>query len=258
MPRSSIKPASYLRVPRINVASGLTLARALLAAVPERPSPEVLAAARALQADADALQAQWMAKQSARSAEDVRPYDHRLDRAWSVIERILACYSIFAPTHPGRVRADELHALLFPTGLTFTQLPYMEEHAQSDQRLSIIDEDGLSEDLERLVGRVFVHELRRAHEAYGAALDITRAAPDEAPAGSLLVPLRALRRAISSYTLLLLAFAELDPDRNTESVRRALAPIDAQRSKNARRRSGAAEAEPTPDHGSTVEEGAAG
>jgi len=240
-----IDPTRYFNPPRVGVRSGISLGRMLLAAVPSEPPPNIATAAKQLERTVDDLADRWSAKVTRRSTEDVRPYDHHLDRAWSTVERGLARYATLGREHHDSERAAELHQMLFPTGLSFVKLPYIEQHAESELRVQIIAAEGLRDDLDRLVGTLFINDLLAAHEAYGTILEITTAT-EQAPPILLVAPLRALTRAISSYALQVLAFADLDPQ-NVPVARRAVEPIDMLRRASARRRASRVEVDAETD-----------
>jgi len=142
-----------------------------------------------------------------------------------VLESSLDRYTILRPNNAKRKRAAQIHEALFSEGLTFLQLKYVEQHAESARRIDLIKDEGLRPQLDELVGKELVDELHRAHKAYGDALGITRASEPAVETESLLEPLRALQRAIGAYALQVLAFASLDPD-HVAPARRALEPID--------------------------------
>jgi len=230
----AIDPAPYLQPPRTTVRSGLSLSKMLLKVVPSKPGPGVLAAANTLRASVTDLDDKWKASQKARKTKDMRPLDVQLDRAWSVIESSLDRYTVLRQGNASRKRAAQLHEQLFAEGLAFLKLRYIEQHAESARRIDLLEEEGLREDLERLVGKEFVDELHAAHKAYGDALGITKAGEASVPAESLLEPLRVVNRAIGAYALQVLAFAGVDPG-NVAAARRALEPIDKFRAAAAKR-----------------------
>lgn len=218
----------------------------LLAVVPPKPGPGVLAAAESLALSTSALGSAWKSQSQSqpRRSLDVRPFDVRLDRAWSVVDAGLERYTIFAADDPDRTSAAALQTRLFPNGLAFLRLPYAEQHAESQRLVDLIDEEDLREELDRLVGDVFLDELLLAHEAYGEALGITKPAEASTPSVSIVEPLRALADAISAYVIQILAFAGLDPEKNTAPARQALDPIDRLRRAAARRNAAAPTTEP--------------
>ncbi len=103
-----------------------------------------------------------------------------------------------------------------------------------------------------LAGPEFLAEVKAAHAEYGAALGVTKPAP-ELLTVNLAEPLQALARSIGKYTLTVVTMAG-DDAASITVVRRALRPIDDLRESQARRgrSSGTAveaepEAEPEPE-----------
>jgi hypothetical protein len=212
----------------------------LLTRMPTKPGPGVIWAAKALAAKVAITEEAWRAQGQGQTAS-ARPADLRVVRAWSALSSRLSDYEIFPVDDPDRIRAAELKARLFPTGLDFLRLAWVQEHAQSELRLQIIEAEGMRADLERLVDEAFVTELLDAHAAYGIALGITE--PREAaPKISMVEPLRELVQAIGDYTLQVLAYARLQPSNEAPALR-ALAPIDMFRQAAAQGRTPAAEDE---------------
>lgn len=233
-PSIVIDSAPYLQPPKTSVRSGLSLAKMLLVAVPTKAGAGVAVAAKALRTAVVDLDGKWKAARKAPRAQDVRSLDVQLDRAWAVTESSLDRYTLLRPSNGNRKRALELHGQLFAEGLAFLKLRYIEQHAESQRRIDLIADEGLREDLERLVGKEFVDELHAAHKAYGDGLGITKPGESSTPAQSLLEPLRTVNRAIAAYALQVLAFAGLDPA-NVPVARRALEPIDEFRAAAAKR-----------------------
>jgi hypothetical protein len=238
---SFLDVASYIRPPRVGVASGLSLAKMLLLRVPRRPGKGVLMAAKALATAVVATEAAWKERTKSKPAGGARQADVRLDRAHATVQARLSHYEIFEPARPDRMTSSTLLARLYPDGLGFLKLAWVEEHAESERRLQIVEEEELREDLERLVGEPFVAELFEAHEAYGKALGITEE-KQPAPELSMVEPLRMMVQLISDYALQVLAFGKLDPDRAV-AARRALAPIDVFRQAASKRGNGGGSAE---------------
>lgn len=236
---STLDAAAYIRAPRLGVRSGLSLSKMLLLKVPKKPGPGVLMAATALAAAIVTTETAWRSQGKGKPARNARPADVRVDRAHAAVQGRLTNYEILAAEHPDRMRADELLARLYPTGLDFIKLAWIEEHAESERRMQIIEEEVLREDLDRLVGEAFMEELSEAHAAYGVALGITAPREEPTPEVSMIEPLRAMVQGISDYALQVLAFAKLDP-KNVAPAQRALAPIDAFRLAASKRGSGGA------------------
>jgi hypothetical protein len=123
---------------------------------------------------------------------------------------------------------------LFPEGLTFLQLAYNAEWAESQQRIARIDKDNLAGEIEELAGPEFLAEVRKAHDNYGRVLGITKAAKGNEPS-NLIDPLRAVGKAIVQYALKLAGMAG-DSEKSLQMVRAALRPIDDHRAASSARR----------------------
>ena len=118
-------------------------------------------------------------------AEDktaAREADTQLDRVWSAIDRFLSAWAALDGTELA-VEAATLRQRLFPDGLSFLTKNFNAEWAASGQRLEIIAAEKHEGTFDRLGGAPFLASLRRAHEAYGKALGVTKAkdAPPAVP-----------------------------------------------------------------------------
>jgi hypothetical protein len=247
----SIDPAPYVRPPRLGIASGLSLSKMLLLRVPTKPGPGVIMAAKLLAATIVATEADWRSQGKTKPARKARAADVRLDRAWTVIHRRLADHEGLASEDSDRIRSVELIDRLFPTGLRFTQLRFMQEHAHSERLLAIIEDEALRPDLDHLVGKRFMDELVLAHADYGVVLGITEAPADEPTAVSMMERLRELTQAIGDHALQVLAYSRMHPD-HLAPAQRALAPIDmfreaARRASSRRPADADADADASPD-----------
>ena len=142
-------------------------------------------------------------------------------------------------------QARELLALLFPQGLTFLQLPFKAEWAESSTRLSRIAADGLGPRLRSLVGEEFLSTLETVHDAYGKALGITAKTtrPPATALPSLREPLGAFLDTLRVYVVKVTALEEPDDEESNARVAQLLEPL---RTFPARRR-GRAPAEEPPD-----------
>src|SRR5262249_18401445 len=128
------------------------------------------------------LQQALDARQSFDGAEappNARAFDLDLDNAWGALKARLDALAELSTTDagPDAIKAASLIAALFPDGLGFLKRPYAAEWAESDARLRRVDAEALAGDVDALAGSAFLRAVRRAHEAYGIALGITRA-PD--------------------------------------------------------------------------------
>lgn len=225
---------TYLRLPKLDVAGALSLAKILLHRVPAAPPPAIKKAASLVEKAVAELNEKWKEQAGPHARNDVRPIARRIDRAWSSIRDRLVAYESLPEGSEDRIRAMAIAEVLFPDGLAFLQLPFVREHAESEKRIELIDDRGLGKQLEVLVGKRFLVDLRAAQEAYGDALGINKVTAQPVPTVMVNEQLRALMEAISRYTLQLLAFASHDVDKH-EAVAFALAPIDDFRASIGRR-----------------------
>ena len=234
---SEFDPLVYTRGPVLDVPSAYSLAVAILSAVPEGDArgEGIRAAAQALRDKTVALREAWTANVKHVSI-DRRPVDNVADASWRAVSLALEATSLLQGTDEDDALARRSTALLgrlFPNGLSFTQGSFTAQWAHADRLLNDIDEDGLAEELEALVGARYLGFVRRAHTAYGEALKITE--PSEAAPGGLREPKRDVERALQDYVFALFGQHRPSDAANHSLLRRALAPIDAMREEQARR-----------------------
>jgi hypothetical protein len=226
----------YVRAPVIDVGSGIALGIALLSALPKEAPADVKKTAQRLRKSVVALQGAWEKAGGPAGPRDKRPADQATDNAWSCLHGRLSDYASLPAAHyPKAARAQTIIDQLFPDGLTFLQLPYATEWAESEKRIARIDKNNLTGDIEAIAGAEFLAEVRRAHADYGHALGITKAAKGESPE-SLTEPLRALGKSIAQYALKVAGLAG-DGDDALRMARAALRPIDEHRAALAKRAS---------------------
>lgn len=244
-------PALYLSIPTRTTAATMSLARALLGAAPAQPDPNVAKRLGRVHAKASALQSVWIAVNRPDAGEaSARDHDLALDRSWAAMQsRLLDWINV------GKVdddddeaeRAAKLNALLFPTGLEFLRLPYVEQWAESERRITLIDTDKLGSDLDDLVDARTVKRLRGAHEDYGRVLGITQAKPN-VDAGRVIDAIRDLRVEMAGLARLVLGLTD-------ESDPVAVAAAEAQLGPILRYRKPRAPGEPDVPEGVVTEEG---
>lgn len=233
---AQLDPLSYVRIPRLDVASALSLGKILLHRVPKGSSTAVRKAATTVEETLAKLETKWTLQVVPLSRTDTRPLASRVGNAWKAIRDRLVAYTALPENNADRVRAVAINGVLFPDGLAFLQLAFNREHAESERRIRLIDERGLAKDLAKLVGESFLGTLRAAHEAFGAALGITQATSIPAAPVVVVELLRELLDAISNYALQLLALASDHPEKR-EAIAIALVPIDEFRTAAGRRAS---------------------
>lgn len=221
----SFDPNAYTTVPTRTTAGTMSLARGLLSSAGSRPPRAVATRLTKIRDRATALQQAWIeANRPEPPAEDARPYDVVLDRAWTALRSRLRAWEQVDPEF-GSPRAAELDEALFPTGLDFLRLRFSEQWAQSDRRLTQIDNDGLTEDLEQLAGAPFVAAVHKAHADYGRVLGITDKKAEPVDSTRVLEPLRALRAAIASYARAVVGLTDEDDDESVAAMQSQLRPL---------------------------------
>lgn len=236
----------YMRTPIMDVPTAYSLGCGLLAAVPTGAArtPQVLGAARGLRESLVFLRDSWSASLKYGPA-DRRAFDVVADASWRSL--YYALYSLMlrsgTPEDDANAKlAGTLMARLFADKLSFTQLTYVRQWAHADRLIADIDaapeeDDELDKPLaviiDDLVGTAALAFIRRAHAAYGDALQITKAAKD-AP-GGVREPKRLVEVAIVQYVIAL--FASHPPntsDATNALLAKALRPIDTVRAEQAR------------------------
>lgn len=219
-------PALYTRMPRFDVAAGVTLSRQILAALPSRQPPPLKKCAERLEHDTENLQRIWREREQGESRLDPRPIDHMADNAWrNLHDRLVAYAGLPVEHHPEAAQAAEIVGALFPEGLGFLTLDYGSQWAESEKRLQRIVAEQLEADINRLAGAAFLIEVRRCHTIYGEAIGISRPIERRAPV-PLSEPLRAMAQALIGLCAQLVAlYYEGDAQQQAE-VRAALRPID--------------------------------
>lgn len=133
-----------------------------------------------------------------------------------------------------RATATALRERLFPDGLAFLTLAHKAQWAEGDKRLKQVDGEGHAASLEALVGAPFLAEVRAAQQLYGEVLGLLAAPAEVVEAAAVREPLLALRRALRSYALQVVAAADEDDATSASEVRKQLAPIDEARAPRGR------------------------
>jgi hypothetical protein len=149
-------------------------------------------------------------------SEDARAADVAVDTAIRATYDFLQANLRLPADHEAPALALKISNVVFPDGLKFTQLPFKQEWGETDSRLRAVEADpSLEKAFAKIGGTVFLANLRKAHQAYGKALGITSVKAGAPPVASLREPLDALRSAIKSYVLAVIANA---PEDETEAA----------------------------------------
>lgn len=221
-------PSVYTSIPTRTTAGTLSLARALLGAAPQVTDPAVAKRLARIHEKAGALQSVWIAaNRPEQNGSNAREFDLALDRVWAVVRSRLRNWMDIGKADDDDdefERATKLHALLFPTGLDFLTLPYVEQWAESERRIVLISVDKLGSDLDDLVDSRVVKRLFSAHQDYGRVLGITEKQASVDP-GRVIDALRELRTEIVGFAHLVLGLTDGTSAASVAAAEAQLEPI---------------------------------
>jgi hypothetical protein len=247
----SYDTASLVTLPRLDGSGADAIVTELLSLSKGKKFPaRVEGARKALAQRQKELQAALTARLQAQPASDTaraKLADQAEDAAFSATFEWLSGFAKLPGVSEETALADKLLAALFPDGLKFTQLPYKLEWSEGEARLrAVADNDQLARAFSTLGGDLFLRTLRRVHKEYGEALGITTARPAPAATSQVKEPLDAVRAALRTYALMVLAHNEGagDPEADPET-HELLAPLVAWQSRAAKGK-GAVVVDPSP------------
>lgn len=250
-PTQEIDPQVYSRLPPyLDMVTTLALARKLIAAAPQRPSPGAKRTVVLLREQSEELEAFLINILRGSPNTDKRPLDSMTDRSWAAIEMRLAAWLQMPMDEHHEAAAEiseatSLHDRLFPDGLRFTQLEYGAQWVEAETRIKMIKEDRLEKRLAHLCGQPFLDELLRCHAMYG---DMVGAVPPAAPAagaGHARNPVerpdastlkKRLQQSILAHQLQLVAMCMSGDADEAAAARLALRPVDDYRDKQTQAR----------------------
>jgi hypothetical protein len=245
-------PTGYVNAPIITVASGVSLALALVGACPKTAPANVKKAAKHLKATAEKARADLADRNrelGSFSEEDSRAIDNEADRAWGGLRlRLTGMAMLPQDTVANAKRAAELDTLLFSDGMGFLKAEYSAQSTSMASHLKQIDDGGLQTDLDRIAGPEFLTAIRAIQPRYEAMVS-ERLRRDSATGQNLLETTRGLQAAIVNYAAKVIGTIEHDEPETAEAARVALLPIANHRQAQAARGRGASDAvvEPAPD-----------
>lgn len=216
--------AAYARRLTMDVPETLAAVKKILARVPR--GARVLEAHARVIADNQTVLAAAHKRVDTGDLDPVRPFDLAVDRAWSAMHGRLSGWELIGD--PAAARATKLMRIFFPTGLSFTQLPWSAQWAEGEKRLARIAEEKLEPELRELVGGAFVDALKARQQEYGDALGMHGARHDHGPENEALMPLlRATLQAIADYAVQLAAAHNAEQDgKKRGALRKAIQPIE--------------------------------
>ena len=204
----SYSAQDIIALPTLNTAAAVALGQGLLTVAKAQTSLPALIATRltALETTHRALhQALSRRPQTAADPQRTRNADLAEDQAWSALHDWLVGWTKLRV--PFADQARTIYAVIFPSRLKFTHLPYKSDWAEADAKLSRITRDAFDTEIEKLGGKPILQQLRAAHQAYGQALGIIVEGQDPSTVG-LRGPLQAFTQALRGYVLAVAAHAD--------------------------------------------------
>ncbi|WP_437671087.1 hypothetical protein [Sorangium sp. So ce131] len=239
----------YVRAPIINIANGVTLANALVAACPEAAPENVGKACTKLKAAAEAGQKALTARRRENGAlteEDSRVLDREADGSFGALRMRLVAYSMLpAERFPGARRAGELVKELFgDDGLAFLTAEYSVQNTVMASIVEHIQEANLQGEIDALAGPEFLQQIGNVLPRYDTMVR-DKLQKEVTATSNLAAVVRAIQFAIVSYATKVAGMADEDDPATIEAVRKALRPLDAHREGAARRAQGGAKVDTT-------------
>ncbi|WP_437275742.1 hypothetical protein WME90_31440 [Sorangium sp. So ce375] len=229
----------YVRAPIINIANGVTLANALVAACPETAPENVAKACTKLKAAGEAGQKALTARRrenGALSEDDVRVLDREADGSFGALRMRLIATSMLPETRfPQARRAGELVQELFgDDGLSFLTTEYAAQNTVMASIVAHIEEAGLKPEIDALAGPEFLEQIGNVLPRYDAMVK-DKLQKEAAATSNLATYVRAIQSAIVNYATKVAGMVDEDEPETIEAVRKALRPLDAHREAGARR-----------------------
>jgi len=231
---------SLIPLPKLSIDSGLALWQALrVGAEAEKKLPRFLQpawqnVASTGEALFQAAQARFADGGSRMPSASKRKADGVVDNAVGALDQFLQAWARLPDTLPAAQLAAATRQTLFPDGTSFLKLPFTEEWAQVERRVSLIKSAGLDKQIATLGGAAFVKHLEEAHAAYGKALGLT-AVPD-APAETVALrdPLEAFISALRLYVIKVTAYRDEEKSETVALAERLLRPLTSWTSRAAK------------------------
>lgn len=236
MPTTKFNYFVYTRPVRLYARGAIVLGHRLLRTAPAKPSKAVKARLVELRTAAEGLKSEHSARAS-RSTVNVKPVDRSFDSGWVALRDSLQVWQ--GNDHPDaaelRALAAALELAYFPSGVTFTQLSYEEEWAESAERIGRWTKDpAVRKDLVKVSHELHVANVERQHEWLSEALNLSgKLAPKGPEPRGIAEAMSVFAEALSEYIRVF--GAELNT-KDAKSVARfvdALAPLESYRASTA-------------------------
>ncbi len=203
----SFSATNLVRLPHLSSSAAVALGDRLLAAADQQPGvPAALTAPRQRLTEAHGALREVRIHMDDAQASDpsaAGEADLWVDAAWAALHSFLKGWArLPARGGPGEAQGKRAQLLLdglFSDGLRFLRLPFEQEWAETQKRLDRLEKPDFAEHLEALGADPFIDAVRRAFDAYSAALR----KGESKPAGSskLREPLARFVTALRSYVL---------------------------------------------------------
>lgn len=219
-----------VRLPRLDANTAQSLASAIIAAaekiaLSDGAKEALEAVAKALKGIIEASGAHKLKEAPKADGPSKLEADSALDSAWVGTYDWLSGWARL-PEAPKAEIARELRDRLFPDGLKFTRYAFTKQWAESNTRMSLIDEAKLDKIFEELGGNVFLESLRATHRVYGDVLGLTKAKEDEAArAERIRDALDHLANSLRAYILQVVAMVRPSDPEGQAKVDKLLAPV---------------------------------
>ena len=229
----SFDTSNYAKSPSVSAAETVALLASLIAAATvTKTHAKVSIVLRGIRTLGETLRLALFAPIE-KSASNTRDIDLAMDRIWRSIEaRLSAAYELNATDAD---EARRVYGIIFPDGLSFTNLRYLLQWTEGEAIFSRIEAKSLTDSLNHLVGEEYITIAKTRHEAYGTAIGATAAldAPPVEP--GIAEPLRQVRAGIAAYGRIVAALVDMG-DLSEADASAALAPIDRVRAAQRERR----------------------
>jgi len=218
-----------VRLPRLDANEAQSLVRAMLAAAEtvtlSDGAKEALGdVSKALAVLVEAAGANKHAAPATKEGPTSREADSKLDSAWVGTHDWLNGWARL-PDEPKAAIAAELRRRLFPDGVKFTRFTFPRQWAESNTRLTLIDDAELERSFDALGGRAFLQALRETHKAYGEALGITKAQEEEVRATRIRDALEHVADTLRAYVLQVSAMERKSDPSSSKTVEQLLRPL---------------------------------
>jgi hypothetical protein len=228
----TFEPSTLVQFPRTSAEQTLALVGKVLSVADARASlPAGLQPVTArLKAAHAGLQQALVDRQAAAAApapaSGTRELDAMVDQAWNALRTWLSAWTFMDDrVNPAVPAAKKLFAMLFPEGLTFTQLPYRAEWAEIETRLKAVLQGGYEATFAALAGQPFLDRVTELQKQYGELLHVTQPSSTAERDPVVRPAYDAALSALREYVVKVVAHAEPDQPATGELTQALLQPL---------------------------------